>query len=124
MRTFNVVFCEFKRVTKRVINVTLSRKVHDSVYFLFFEDVIQQIDGTNVPLDELDVQQMLYMVQVFQAGTVVKFVEYDDLFHECLSRQSAVTSIEWFLSSSTSIDFYRATYLVRWVSLREEARNV
>ena len=79
MRTFNVVFCEFKRVTERVINVTLRRKVHDGVYFLFFEDVIQQVDGTNVPLDELDVQQMCDMVQVFQAGTVVKFVQHDDL---------------------------------------------
>ena len=54
MRTFNVVFCEFKRVTKRVINVTLSRKVHDGVYSLVFENVIQQVDGTNVPLDKLD----------------------------------------------------------------------
>ena len=55
MRTFNVVFGEFERVTKRVINVTLRRKVHDDVYFLFLKDVIQQVDGTNVPLDELDV---------------------------------------------------------------------
>ena len=41
--------------------------------------MIQQVNGTNVPLDELDVQQMFDIVQVFQTGTVVKFVEYDDL---------------------------------------------
>ena len=55
MRTFNIVFGEFKRVTERVIDVTLRRKVHDGVYFLALEDVIQQVDRTNVPLDELDV---------------------------------------------------------------------
>ena len=55
MRTFDVIFREFKRVTKRVVDVTLCRKVHDGVYFLFLEDVIQQVYGTDVPLDELDV---------------------------------------------------------------------
>ena len=58
MRTFYVVFGEFKRVTKRVIDVTLRRKVQDGVYVLVLKDVIQQVDRTNVPLDELDVQQM------------------------------------------------------------------
>ena len=55
MRTFNVIFGEFERVTKRVIDMTLRCEVHDGVYFLALEDVIQQVDGTNVPLDELDV---------------------------------------------------------------------
>ena len=41
MRTFDIVFCEFKRVTERVINVTLRREVHDGVYVLFLEDMIQ-----------------------------------------------------------------------------------
>ena len=31
------------------------------------------------------------MVQVFQTGTVVKFVEYDDLCHKRFSRQSAAS---------------------------------
>ena len=54
MRTFNVVFGEFKRVTKRVIDVTLRRKVQDGVYVLALKDVIQQVDRTNIPLDEFD----------------------------------------------------------------------
>ena len=41
MSTFDVIFCEFKRVTERIINVTLRRKVHDGVYLLVLEDVIQ-----------------------------------------------------------------------------------
>ena len=55
MRTFYVVFGEFKRVTKRVIDVTLRCKVQHGVYVLALEDVIQQVNGTNVPLNELDV---------------------------------------------------------------------
>ena len=54
MCTFNVVFGEFKRVTERVVDVTLRRKVQDSVYVLALKDVIQQVDRTNVSLDELD----------------------------------------------------------------------
>lgn len=64
-----------RKVTERVINVTLRCKVHNGVYFLALEDMIQQVDGANVPFDELDVQQMFDIVQVFQTGTVVKFVE-------------------------------------------------
>ena len=55
MRTFNVVFREFKRVTERVIDVTLGRKVQYGIYFLALENIVQQIDRTNVPLNELDV---------------------------------------------------------------------
>jgi len=55
MCPFYIIFCEFERVTKRVIHVTLRREVHDGVYFLALEDVIQQVEGADVPLDELDV---------------------------------------------------------------------
>ena len=65
MSALDVVFGEFKRVTERVIDVTLRRKVHDGVYLLALEDVIQQVDGTNVPLDKFDVQQMFDIAQVF-----------------------------------------------------------
>ena len=56
MCAFNVIFGEFKRVTKRVIDMTLRRKVQYGVDFLFLEDMIQQVDGTNVSSNELDVQ--------------------------------------------------------------------
>ena len=39
----------------------LRRKVHNGVYFLALEDMIQQVDGANVPLDELDGSRCLTM---------------------------------------------------------------
>ena len=60
--------------------MALRRKVHDGVYFPALENVVQQVDRKNVPLDELDVEQMSNTVQIFQTGTVVKFIEYDYLY--------------------------------------------
>jgi hypothetical protein len=57
MRALYVIFCKLKGVAKRVVNMTLCCEVHHDVDLLAAEDVVEKIHGTDVTLDEFDVQK-------------------------------------------------------------------
>jgi len=65
VRALDVVFGEFKRVPKRIIDVTLRGEVQNDVDAFAHKDVIQEIDRSNVPFDKCDVQERTHSLQVF-----------------------------------------------------------
>lgn len=79
MGSIDVIFGELKAVTKRVVHMGLSCKVHDGVNGLRKEDEIDKISTGNVPLDELEVGRGSRWKQVFQIRTIIKLVQDHNL---------------------------------------------
>jgi hypothetical protein len=61
---------ELKRITKAVINMRLSRKVHDCVDFLDIENVINQFGAADVALHELVVRIIFYLTEIFKTRAI------------------------------------------------------
>jgi len=77
--THHVVLREGKRVAERVVDMRLGGSMDDGVDLLGFEDVLQQIGGQDVALDELVVRVVLDLIEVVQGRAVVKLVKVDHL---------------------------------------------
>mmetsp|Transcript_15658 Transcript_15658/g.35920 ORF Transcript_15658/g.35920 Transcript_15658/m.35920 type:complete len:215 (+) Transcript_15658:350-994(+) len=75
----NVGMRESKGVTKRVINVCLSSKMHHRVNLLLLEDIRNQVRRADVTLDKLEVWQIGELVEVCQARAVVKLIIDDHI---------------------------------------------
>lgn len=79
VRSHNVGMGKRQRVSERVVDVGLCRKVHNCVNFIFEEGVIHNVWDGNVSLDEFEVWKILDAVEVFQTTAVIQAVENDNV---------------------------------------------
>ena len=75
----DVVLGEFEGVAEGVVNVGLSGEVHDGVDALGDEEVVHEIGGRDVALDELEIRGGFRGHQILQIGAVVQLVQHHDL---------------------------------------------
>ena len=80
MRTLDVVFGKKqKRVTKRVVDVTLSCKYNTVSILSLLKIWFKRSTDRYVALNEFHVCKVFDTLQILKTGAVVKFVEYDYL---------------------------------------------
>ena len=88
-----IVLRELERVSERVVNMSLRRKVHNRVDFLRLQNEIHQIRWANVSLYELIVRQMFHAVQILRKR-VEKLVE--------IRRENGLDALDMLLSGNQS----------------------
>jgi len=79
MSSHNVGLGEAERVSKRVVDVSFSGKVHDGIYFVSSEDVVHQIGGANISLDKYKVLEAANFLKVLGGGAVGQLIQADNL---------------------------------------------
>lgn len=78
VRSKDVALGEIEGIPKTVIDVGLRREMHDGIDPFLGHDVRDQVGGGDVSLDEFEVFETGDVIEVGEAGAVVKFVvDYD-----------------------------------------------
>jgi len=75
MRPQNIVLRERERVPKAIVHVGLRGEVHDGVYLLLLQHIVDQVRGADVPFHELVVFVVLDLIEVFEARAVIQSIE-------------------------------------------------
>lgn len=75
----NVVLRKLKRVTERIIDVTLGSKVQDCADALRLQDMVEKVYRSYVALDKLDIRQMYDRFQILETRAIVKLIDYSYL---------------------------------------------
>mmetsp|Transcript_2458 Transcript_2458/g.5075 ORF Transcript_2458/g.5075 Transcript_2458/m.5075 type:complete len:338 (+) Transcript_2458:1664-2677(+) len=78
VRAINVGLCKGKRVSERVVDMGLCRKVHNGINLFLSKNIRNQVGGRNVTLDKFEIRQVEQLFQVGQTGTIVEVVVNDD----------------------------------------------
>lgn len=79
VRSKNVGLGKGQRVSERVVDVGLRRKVHNCVNLIFEEGVIHNVWNGNVSLDEFEVRKILDVVEIFHTTAIIQAVENDNV---------------------------------------------
>jgi len=95
MSSQNIILSELKWVSKRIINMSLSCKMHDCVYLLSFQHEVDKIWAAYIPLDELIIWERFDYIQVLKAGTIYQFILALQSMHDyvTLNLQSSLSKL-------------------------------
>jgi len=79
MRAHYVILRKLERISKGVVNMSLSSEVQNRVDLLRLQHVLHQLGAANVSTNKLVVGQVLNFVTVFNARTIIKAVKVDNV---------------------------------------------
>ncbi len=77
MCAHNVVLCELKGISKRIVHVSLSREVHDGVDLLRLQHVAHQFTAANISLDKSIIWISLDLIEILNARTICERNDID-----------------------------------------------